>query len=94
LCFTLFIGSTLLELHRIRGGTRDRRVYLESLALEIGLIGFLVAAFFINRPYAQILYWLPALTASLRNQQLAEQAVPAPEVLPAPARLPLPSPSA
>ncbi len=91
LCFMFFIGSTLLELHRIRDGTRDRQVYLESLALEIGLIGFLVAAFFINRPYAEILYWMAALTASLRNQQRAEQPVPVPEALPAPAALPVPS---
>ena len=40
---------------------------LESLALEVALISFLGAAVFINRMYAEILYWLVALAASLAN---------------------------
>ena len=62
-----FIVSGLLSLHRIRRQTRNERLKLESLALEVGLIAFLGAAFFVNRMYAEILYWLVALAAALAN---------------------------
>ena len=62
-----FITSGLLSLHRIRRQTRNERLKLESLALEVGLIAFLGAAFFVNRMYAEILYWLIALAAALTN---------------------------
>ncbi len=65
--FLGFVGSTLRELHEIRRRTTDQRIYFESFALEVALVGFLTAAFFINRPYAEILYWLSALTAVLQN---------------------------
>ncbi len=71
--FMGFIATTLVDLHRIRRETTDRRAYLESFAIEVALIGFLTAAFFINRPYAEILYWLAALTAVLRNLHDAER---------------------
>ncbi|RPI57466.1 MAG: hypothetical protein EHM55_01675 [Acidobacteria bacterium] len=62
-----FIGSALLTLHRIRRQAANEEMKLESLALEIALIAFLGAAVFINRMYAEILYWLVALAASLAN---------------------------
>ncbi len=69
ICFMGFILSTLFELHAIRKQTISRRIYYESFAIEVALVGFLTAAFFINRPYAEILYWLAGLTAALRNIQ-------------------------
>ena len=62
-----FIGSALLTLHRIRRQTANETLKLESLTLEVSLIAFLGAAVFINRMYAEILYWLVALAASLAN---------------------------
>ncbi len=62
-----FIVSGLLTLHRIRRETMSDQMKLETLALEVALISFLGAAVFINRLYAEILYWLVALAASLAN---------------------------
>jgi O-antigen ligase len=67
IAFLGFIVSALLTLHRIRHETTSDQMKLESLALEIALISFLGAAVFINRMYAEILYWLVALSASLAN---------------------------
>jgi hypothetical protein len=47
---------------------------IETLALEVALFSFLGAAFFINRMYAEILYWLVALSTSLANIHDAEAA--------------------
>lgn len=65
--FLGFIASTLRQLHRIRNETGDELIYVESLALEVGLIGFLTAAVFINRLYAEVLYWFAALSGALAN---------------------------
>jgi O-antigen ligase len=62
-----FIVSGLLTLHRIRREAKSEQLKLESLALEIALVAFLGAAVFINRMYAEVLYWLVALSASLAN---------------------------
>jgi O-antigen ligase len=62
-----FIVSALRVLHRIRRETPSEQLKLESLTLEVSLIAFLGAAVFINRMYAEILYWLVALAASLAN---------------------------
>jgi O-Antigen ligase len=67
LAFMLFVASGLRSLHRIRRESADERLRLESLALEMGLIAFLGAAFFVNRLYAEILFWLVALAAVLTN---------------------------
>jgi O-antigen ligase len=75
IAFLGFIGSGLLALHRIRRETMNERFKLESLALEIGLIAFLGAAVFVNRMYAEILYWLIALSAALTNIHDAEARV-------------------
>lgn len=81
--FIGFLGSTLRTLHGIRQRTSDRRIYLESFAIEVALVGFLTAAFFINRPYAEVLYWLSALAAALRNiaDGVWEEAAAEPAVL-------------
>jgi O-antigen ligase len=69
-----FICSGLLTLHRIRRETVNEQLKLETLALEMALFSFLGAAVFINRMYAEILYWLVALAASLTNIHDAEMA--------------------
>ncbi len=67
IAFLGFIVSSFFTLHRIRRETVSDRMKLETLALEIALISFLGAAVFINRMYAEVLYWLVALAASLAN---------------------------
>ena len=67
IAFLGFIVSSFFTLHRIRRETPSEQMKLETLALEIALISFLGAAVFINRMYAEILYWLVALAASLAN---------------------------
>ncbi len=67
IAFLGFIGSGLLSLHRIRRSTMSERLKLESLALEVAIIAFLGASFFVNRLYAEMLYWLVALSAVLTN---------------------------
>jgi hypothetical protein len=59
--------SALISLHRIRRQSTNEQIKLESLALEVALIAFMGAAVFINRMYAEILYWLVAMAASLTN---------------------------
>jgi len=68
----LFLVSTFLELHKIRKrtGTDDDRFYhTESVAIEVSLIGFLTAALFGNRIYAEGLYWYCAIAVALSNIQ-------------------------
>ena len=72
-----FILSGLMTLHRIRRETVNEQMKLETLALEMALISFLGAAVFINRLYAEILYWLVALAASLTNIHDADMAAAA-----------------
>jgi hypothetical protein len=79
-----FIFSALTTLHRIRRETANEQYKLETLALEVALISFLGAAVFINRMYAEILYWLVALAASLANIHDAEAASARPAVDAAP----------
>jgi hypothetical protein len=69
-----FMFSAITTLHRIRRETSNERYRLETLALEVALISFLGAAVFINRMYAEILYWLVALAASLANIHDADKA--------------------
>jgi hypothetical protein len=73
------VGATIISLHKIRRRTADQRIMLESFALEVGFWAFLGAAFFVNRTYSEMLYWIPALTAILSNIQArvwAEEAAP------------------
>jgi hypothetical protein len=50
---------------------------MESIAITLGLFGMLVAGVFVNRFYAEVIYWLCAFAAILRNlqvQAMAEEA--------------------
>jgi hypothetical protein len=67
ICLLGFMFSALISLHRIRRQSTNEQIKLESLALEVALIAFMGAAVFINRMYAEILYWLVAMAASLTN---------------------------
>ncbi len=73
--YSLFLLMIFVKLHKIRkreGSKDDLFFKSESLAIEIALIGFLVAAFFGNRIYAEGIYWYCALAASLDNIQRKE----------------------
>ena len=74
-CLVAFLIGTIRELHRIRKrrGTNDDQFYhLESMTIEIAIIGFLVGATFLNRIYAEGFYWYCALTTALSNIQQSE----------------------
>jgi hypothetical protein len=51
-------------------------MYRESYAIELGLIGVMVAGLFTNRVYAEAIYWLPAFTSVLKNLYLNERKEP------------------
>ncbi|MCP4350576.1 MAG: hypothetical protein GY795_34345 [Desulfobacterales bacterium] len=73
--FLAFIGSTILELHRIRKrtGTKDDRFYhLQGLAIELAIIAYVVASTFGNRIYFESLYWYTAISAAISNIQQSE----------------------
>jgi len=67
----MFLVTTLRELHRMRKDfpktPEEERLQAESVAIEMSLIGFMVAGMFITRLYAEAFYWLAALTGVLRN---------------------------
>lgn len=70
-----FLGGTLRSLHKMRRrvGTGDDTFYhTESVALEVGIIGYLVAAIFGSQLYAESLYWYCALATALSNIQQSE----------------------
>jgi putative inorganic carbon (hco3(-)) transporter len=75
--FLAFLISTICELHclrKISPTTPDQtRLYIETYAIELGLIGVLAAGIFTNRLYAEALYWLPAFAAVLKNLYLNER---------------------
>ncbi len=71
--FLLFFGSTIWELHKIRrrtGSDDDEFYYIESLFIEAGLLGYLVAIAFGNRIYGEVLYWYCALAVALSHIQM------------------------
>ena len=70
-----FMAATLLLLHRIRRRAPDNQWYFyRALAIEVGLIGTLTAAFFSNRLYGESIYWLCALAVALHRIQSTELA--------------------
>jgi putative inorganic carbon (hco3(-)) transporter len=73
-CYLMFLFATNRELYRIRRDATDRQMYLESLALQTALLGFMAAAFFVNRQYGELFYWLPGIAVALRRIQLSEMA--------------------
>ncbi len=74
--FMGFILSTFYELHDIRKNAPDteegRKIWLQSLAITLGYIGVLTAGIFTSRLMAEVVYWLPAFSAALKNLQVIE----------------------
>lgn len=73
--YLAFIFTTLKELHAVRkrcGSKDDNFYFMESIAIELGIIGFMVAAFFLSRIYAEGVYWYCALAIALGNIQQNE----------------------
>jgi len=70
--FMIFYFSVFKELHKIRkrsGTDHDNFYHIESVAIEVALVGFLVSATFGSRIYGEGVYWYCALTAALSNIQ-------------------------
>lgn len=67
--FSIFLFSTMKEIYRVRklANRSENRLYVESLALGTSLISYFVTGFFLNRLYADSLFWLTALAPALRN---------------------------
>jgi probable O-glycosylation ligase (exosortase A-associated) len=73
--YSLFFLTAFTKLHRIRKrkmSKDDLFFKSESLAIETALIGFLVAALFGNRIYAEGVLWFCSLATALDNIQLRE----------------------
>ncbi len=74
--FMGFILSTFYQLHDIRKNAPDteegRKIWLQSLAITLGYIGVLTAGVFTSRLMAEVVYWLPAFSAALKNLQVIE----------------------
>jgi len=51
-------------------------MHVESLAIELGLIGVMISGIFTSRLYAEALYWLPALAGVLKNIYAKEREQP------------------
>jgi len=77
-CFLGFIIASFRRLHRFRRlparSAVQKRIQLESIALEIAFVGLLAAGFFTNRLYAEAPYWLAGLAAGLSNLWVQEEA--------------------
>jgi O-antigen ligase len=74
--FLAFLVGTFRELHRLRrispSTPEQTTLQLQSLAIELGLIGFLTAGIFSNGLYSEAVYWLAAFTAVVRNLYINE----------------------
>ena len=72
-----FILSTFYELYDIRRNAshteEGRSIWLHSVAITLGFFGLLIAGFFTSRLIAEVLYWLPAFSAALKNIQVEEK---------------------
>lgn len=86
-----FMVMTFRLLHNVRRRTPADDVYFyRSLAIEVGLIGTLTAAFFSSRLYGESIYWLCALAFALHRMQSTELAA----VADAPVAVPASDPAA
>lgn len=76
--FLGFIAVTLRSLHRVRARPNVSDWYFyRSLAIEVGLIGTLIAGFFSARFYGESIYWMCALAIALERMEPESTAVPA-----------------
>ncbi len=82
-CLLLYLFGAHRELTRLRrlpgDGLRERQIQRDALALHAGLVGLCAAGFFVNRLYAEAVYWIGGLTAALANLEHATRAEPSAE---------------
>jgi hypothetical protein len=77
ICFVGFISSVFLMLRRIKAkavAPDQQFFYWRALAIQLSLIGILVAATFTDRLYAEAPYWMAALAGALYRIQATELA--------------------
>lgn len=68
--FTGFLWITFRYLHRVRRQSQGPDwFYYRSLAIELGLIGTLVAGIFSVRFYGESVYWLAGLAFALHRME-------------------------
>ena len=83
----LFLGSAFRCLHRVRRrSTEPDWFYYRSLALELGLVGTLVAAFFSVRFYGESIYWMAAAAYALEVIDVKTRDTSVPRTVPHQAR--------
>ena len=67
---------TFYQLHNIRRSVPNteegKKVWIHSMAITLWLLGLLTAGIFVSRLMEEALYWLPALSAALKNLQVIE----------------------
>lgn len=75
--YLLYLGTTFVALRRRERELGTSREAMECLAVQVSLVGICTGAFFINRVYGEIMYWIPALGAALLNvTSSAEDSMP------------------
>ncbi len=77
ICFIGIYASAFLMLQRVKKRATDDEkgfYYWRAFAIQLSIVGFLVAGFFTDRLYAEIGYWMVALSYSLYRLQFTEQA--------------------
>ncbi len=77
ICFIGIYASAFLMLQRVKKRAREDEkgfYYWRAFAIQLSIVGFLVAGFFTDRLYAEIGYWMVALSYSLYRLQFTEQA--------------------
>lgn len=73
--FVGFLFHAYIIYSRIRRDSRytpGYRYYVDAMAIQMGLLGILVAGIFHNRLYSEVIYWFAAFGVALRNIQVDE----------------------
>jgi O-antigen ligase len=70
-----FIASTFVTLSRVKARSHGQDFfYWRALAIQLALIGAMVAGVFVDRLYGEALYWMSALAYALCRIQCTEHA--------------------
>lgn len=69
IAFLGYVSSTFLFAHKLKKYVRfnDNKICLKIVSIEAAFIAYLTAGTFINRFYAELTWWLPALLGSCYN---------------------------
>jgi O-antigen ligase len=95
ICFIGIYASAFLMLRRIKRAALPHEegfYYWRAFAIQLGLIGFLVAGTFTDRVYGEAGYWLVGLSYALYRLQRTEQAARVEAVAVSPTSEPMPVP--